>query len=175
MFEVKQISLRPGLDTSSKTRWYDPLWKLNSYLYSKRNSKGETTSNNTSCNHFIESFLVLKIPQRPTTIKTLACPTTFHTRKIISVMYFSTISQHSTILRYIFSILYITTHCIFYGIDKDISLVLVVIKSFFFFFYLIACTISIFRTFLISFILYSNTNKYFWSYCYTANKCILQY
>ena len=54
-------------------------------------------------------------------------------------------------------------------------MVLVVIKSFFFFlFYLIACTISIFRTFLISFILYSNTNKYFWSYCYTANKCILQ-
>ena len=67
------------------------IWpeKLNyPYLYSKGNSKGETTSNNTSCNHFIESFLVLKIPQRPTTIKTLACPTTFlHTRKIISVMY----------------------------------------------------------------------------------------
>ena len=100
----------PGLDTSSKARWFDPLQKLNSYLCSKRNSKGETTSNNTSCNHFIESFLVLKIPQRPTTIKTLACPTTFHTRKIISVMYFSTISQQYTILRYIFSPVYYTLY-----------------------------------------------------------------
>ena len=89
------------------------IWpeKLNyPYLYSKGNSKGETTSNNTSCNHFIESFLVLKIPQRPTTIKTLACPTTFHTRKIISVMYFSTISQQYTILRYIFSPVYYTLY-----------------------------------------------------------------